>query len=231
MDKSQRAAGGHKPGIQNFGEFIAAKVAPNTQARNLMLGPGFYSLSVRGNVPFVLLKGASRQQKVFGFGETIAIQEGKTVTVWNASYHTGDIFINGGQDWPTIPARITVPVPLTFVPDGTDFIVSAPPVDTRRARSVWFMSDITTSPVSVIRRGKRIQGSHDTGNQGVSSQWVDATAVGFANANYIPMGFHADTTTRPMTNLDTVELVSMVVPAADVPDTAKVLAYYSIEYV
>lgn len=224
------ARGGFKPAIQNFSEFIAAKVKPGESAKGLNLGPGFYSLSVRGNVPFIKLKGSDRSQKTLGFGETVAVQEGKNVTVFNASYHTGDIVINGGQDWPTVPGRITVPVTLTFELEGTAYNISAPPVDARRARSVWFSSSIPATNVTVIRKGVRIIGSHDTGNQGVGSQWVDATPVVFANATYIPMGFRADTTTRPMTNLDTVELVSMVVPAADVPDTTAVLAYYTVEY-
>lgn len=225
------ARGGFKPAIQNFSEFVAAKVKPGEAAKGMNLGPGFYSLSVRGNVPFIKLKGSDRSQKTLGFGETVAVQEGKNVTVFNASYHTGDIIINGGQDWPTVPGRITVPVTLTFTPNGTTFVVSAPPVDARRARSVWFSSSIPTQNVQVIRKGVRIIGSHDTGNQGIGSQWVDAAAVGFANATYVPMGFRADTTTRPMANLDTVELVSMVVPAADVPDPTAVLAYYTLEYV
>jgi len=126
---------------------------------------------------------------------------------------------------------VTVPVPLTFVQEGTALLVSAPPVDARRARSVWFTTSIPATNVPTTRKGVRIVGSHDTGNQAVGSQWVDAAPVVFANATYIPMGFRADTTTRPMTNLDTVELVSMVVPAADVPDQNAVLAYYTIEYV
>lgn len=224
------ARGGFKPAIQNFSQWTASKVKPGEQANGLNLGPGFYSLSVLGNIPFVKFRGTDRSQKTFGFGETIAVQEGKNVTVFNASYHTGDIFINGGQDWPTVPGRVTVPVKLTFTLDGTSFIVSAPPVDTRRARSVWFMSTLASSNVPVVRTGKRIVGSHDTGNQGVGAQWTDAAPVVFANATYIPMGFRADTTTRPMTNLDTVELTSMVVPAGDVTDQNAVLAYYTLEY-
>jgi len=225
------ARGGFKPAIQNFSEFVASKVKPGETAKGMNLGPGFYSLSVRSNIPFIKLRGADRSQKTFSWGETIAVQEGKNVTVFNASYHTGDIFINGGQDWPTVPGRVTVPVPLTFVADGTSFIVSAPPVDARRARSVWLTTSLASTNVATTRKGVRVVGSHDTGNQGVGSQWVDAAPVVFANTTYIPMGFRADTTVRPMANLDTVELVSMVVPADDVPDTNAVLAYYTLEYV
>jgi len=231
MDKHAQRAGNFKPAIQNFGEFAAAKVRPGEQANGLNLGPGFYSLSTRGNVPFVQFRGADRQQKTFSWGEVIAVPEGKTVTVFNASYHTGDIFLNGGADWPTIPGRVTVPVQPTFETEGTNTIITVGPVDARRARSVWLMLSVTTNNVPGVRRGVRIKGSHDTGNQGTGSEWVDAAPVLFANGVYIPMGFRADTTVRPMTNLDTVELVSATVPSTDVPDQNAVLAYYTLEYV
>lgn len=220
--------GGFKPAIQNFSEFVAAKVEPGKQAKGLNLGPGYYTLSVRGNVPFVKLVGADRSQKTFSWGETIAIQEQKNVTVFNASYHTGDIIINGGQDWATVPGRVTVPVTPTFIDAGSNWNFAVPRVDTRRARTVWLMMGPgIVSPTTVNRKGVRIIGSHDTGNQAVGAQWTDSFS---ANGSYIPMGFLADNTVRPMSNLDTVEVTSMLVLKSEVPDPTKLLAYYTLEY-
>ena len=180
--------------------------------------------------PIRVYVGADRSQKTFSWGETIAIQEQKNVTVYNASYHTGDIVINGGQDWPTIPGRVTVPVTPKATDSGSNWNFSVPPVDARRARSVWLMMGPGISGlITVNRKGVRIIGSHDTNNQAVGSQWTDAFAAN--GGAYIPMGFLGDNTVRPMTNLDTVEVTSMLVPKEQVPDPTKLLAYYTLEYV
>lgn len=230
MDKSQRAAGGFKPAIQNFGQFIATKVKAQSRADNLQLGPGYYSLSVLGNVPFVQLVGAGRQQKIFSWGEVVAIPEGQQVTVFNASFHGGDIVINGGQDVPSVPRRITVPVTPTITSVGTSWQIDVPPVDTRRARQVYWMYQGATGNVNATRIGKRVKGSHDTFAGATKSQWTDVIAI--VNGAYIPMGFLAPgglLDPRPMTELDTVEL-SVTVAKATLADPTIFPMYYTVEY-
>lgn len=144
--------------------FSLGYVQPNGQSSQ-RLSPGFYSLSARSNVPFVRLIGKS-VDKTFTWGEIVEVPENELCGVTNASFHGGDIFINGGCDYDNKPARITVPVQFTNN-IGIGQWTPAYPADVRGARRAFVTFDATSDPVSsgVDISGRRIDGSHNTTNE------------------------------------------------------------------
>lgn len=137
------------------------------------LSPGRYSLSSLSNVPFVIFQGASGYAKKFSWGEIVEVPMGQMVTVQNASYHGGDIVINGGCDYFNRPARITVPVPMDLVTviDGGEpetFWQPRYPADVRLARRAYFIGNFAANaddPSFVTLVGKAFERSHNTGNE------------------------------------------------------------------
>lgn len=150
---------------------------------NQRLSTGVYSLSSRSNVPYVKLEGQN-MNKIFSWGEIVEVGPGQQVTVKNASYHAGDIIINGGCDYDNRPARITVPV--SWTNDATLFTPNYP-CDVRMARRAYMcISARTAAAASVLveRYGARLDGSHNTASQ------VNAPRVGtgYDEALIIPAG-------------------------------------------
>ena len=150
---------------QRFGfrsQVRAIKVEPR-KATKQNVPEGFWSLSSLSTVPYVRFTGPGGFQKEFSWGEIVEVPKGCEATLENASYHVGDIVLNGGRDYSTCPARITVPVFLRELflsgnipkltplppgfPDPSDFpIAIAPswPVDVRRARRAYLAIDWRT---------------------------------------------------------------------------------------
>lgn len=241
-------AGAFRPAIQNFGEFRATGIAPKSsagfkglssaaQSGTVQVAPGFYSLDVRSNVPFVILKGPARQQKSLSWGETVAIPEGMAATIFNDSYHPGDIIIVGGQDWPTVPKRITVPVQFTVIDlnQTTWSIVPQWPVDVRRARQAFLMWNVVnTAKVVFTVTGNRKEGSHLTPSQVSGAGYTDVISRAASSLNYIPLGY--GTIDTPLGNLlphallDTAIVGSFDVLKADVLIPSNVPMYYLLEY-
>ena len=167
---------------QNYGTVRAENVRPRQKAKvrpdgpNLMLSSGWWSLSTLSSVPYVKLLGPSGRQKEFSWNELVEVPEGESAQVFNASYHVGDIVLNGVQDFGAIPARITVPVALQDVATGAIItqtpavptnIVTAWRCDTRRARRAFLMLDIVANPgqpsaINFFVRGYANQRSHRT---------------------------------------------------------------------
>jgi hypothetical protein len=137
--------------------------APAQTRTKLQLGPGLYSLSSLATVPYVSFVGLGQHEKLFSWGELVEVPVGKMITVKNASYHQGDIFINAGQDYATLPSRVTVPVPVTDfgIDGGFHSFATLFPVDTRRARRAYFVTEITVNlgGSKYFRRGEARQHS------------------------------------------------------------------------
>lgn len=241
--RKREAEGGWRPAIQNFGVFFATGVAPQSDkglagaaTSSLQLSPGYYSLGVEGNVPFVILKGPSRMQKPLSWGETIAIPEGMQATLFNASYHPGDIVLKGGQDWPVGPRRITVPVDFDAVSGGVVWTITPKwPVDVRRARQAFLVWRVTVSaPVNVGISGDRVKGSHFT--QSPKPGYLETLVVPAGPFVYVPLGYGAapppiaTVGLLPHALLDTALVLPFAVLKADVPAPLGVPMYYVVEY-
>ena len=224
---------------QNYGTFRCGYVQAKSSS-GVQLGPGAYSLSTLSNVPYVSFRGAPRQEKTFSWGETIIVREGETVTVWNESYHPGDIVINGGQDYATIPRRITVPVYLNWTASGIGglpTLTPANPCDARRAKGVWIAlaaQVVTTSNGNLGKVGKPQERSHFTEVPVVIKNLIGAgyfsneiVAAGTA-LTMIPLGYQSNMgdDSSTMCLLDTAEFIF-----TNIADGAQLnMAYYVIEY-
>lgn len=246
-ERDRETEGGFKPGIQNFARYFATGVqsksdkgTAGTSTGSRQLAPGYYSLGVESNVPFVILKGPTRQQKSLSWGETIAIPEGFAATLFNDSYHPGDIVLKGGRDWPTVPRRITVPVPFDIVDNGTSWLITPQHgVDVRRARQAFLVWGITNSVnVVVTVTGERKEGSHLTqSTQGPTYTEQETQGVGMTSL-YIPLGYGAQPFpllqtalgVLPHALLDVATMGAFGVIKADVPVPENVPMYYVVEY-
>jgi len=209
---------------QHFGTIPITDLGPN-EISNQVITSGAYSLSTLSTCPYVRLIGSTGAQKLFSWNERVEIPNGETARVQNASCHRGDIFINGGYDYSTLPARVTIPVPLTFV-DAPDFVIITPEygVDTRRARRAFFtffQPDVTFPPPGglALVRGKVTNHSYNTGNEIplIPPPVGPEAGIGFACPAFIPsltvtpmipLGYGASFTdsTNPHTLLDCAEV-------------------------
>jgi len=207
-------------------------VDPN-RASSTQLGPGTYSLNKRSNVPFVGLRGSAGFQKTISWGEIAEVPAGQLISVVNASYHGGDIFVNKGPDMCNRPSRITVPVQFQNVAfeDGEGDNVSWSsvfPCDTRAAKRAYVNIDAVTiggnTPLTVFIRGRRLDGSMKTENSLAQFVAPWGPGVGFLSALVlpvasvllnIPLGLNAPLgdDTRPHTLLDAGD-VFVVIGAA-----------------
>lgn len=138
---------------QHYGTIPITDLGPGEVSKQVITS-GFYSLSTLSTCPYVRLIGSTGAQKLFSWNERVEIPEGETALVENASCHRGDIFINGGYDYSTLPARVTVPVPLLAESFGEGQIVFRPEygLDTRRARRAFiafFNNDPSLIPSSL----------------------------------------------------------------------------------
>jgi hypothetical protein len=242
--KKREADGAFKPAVKNFGYYFASGIQAQSdkpvtgQASSVvMLAPGWYSLGVEGNVPFVLLTGPTRLQKTLSWGETIAIPEGFAATLFNNSYHPGDIVLKGGQDWPTVPRRITVPVDFTATDQGTTWLINPQwPVDVRRARQAWLVWAVTiTAGVIVIVSGRRVKGSHVTKGPGQVSGYDTTVTMPAGSFAYLPLGDGQPpppslVNLLPHALLDTARPNAFSVLKADVAVPLAIPMYYVVEY-
>ena len=196
-------------------------VDPNHPSKT-QLGPGVYSISNRSNVPYVAFVGASGYRKVITWGETVEVPEDQLVTVYNSSYHGGDIFINKGADECNRPSRITVPVQFTTVnivitETTVPAFQCAWPCDTRGAKRAYLNIDAyvktAAGPLSVFVRGRRLDGSMKTANSLGQFEKPFGPGVGYLSGysfwpntvlSYIPLGQGAslDDDSRPHNLLD-----------------------------
>lgn len=205
---------------------ISVGYADPNQATSTQVGAGVYSLNKRSNVPFVQFIGSAGYRKTISWGEICEVPAKEVVTVWNASYHGGDIFINKGPDMCNRPSRISVPVPYQTAryldPDGIASYINVwrPifPCDTRAAKRAYLNIDAYVTPVPpsdfiAFVRGRRLNGSMQCANS--LSQFAPpyGPGVGFLNAlvypalqtlSYIPLGQGASPgdDTRPHNLLD-----------------------------
>jgi len=212
---------------QNTTVIPCGYVDPN-KLSNTQIGPGKYSLNKRSNVPFVGLIGSAGFRKVISWGEVAEVPAGQLVTVSNASYHGGDIFINKGPDMCNRPSRITVPVPFNLgtiqTPEGLETAWNSSfPCDTRAAKRAYLNVDArvnlvdpgggSAAPLTAFIRGRRLDGSMRTENSLVQFSAPFGPGVGFLSAvsipvstdmSYIPMGQGAifGDDTRPHNLLD-----------------------------
>lgn len=227
--------------------FALGFILPN-QVSSQRLSTGVYSLSSRSNIPYARLLGKGID-KVFSWGEIVEVPSGQICSVYNASYHAGDLFINGGCDTDNKPARITVPVPFddgaSRIIAGKQYFVPTYPADVRMARRAYLCIDakVKNLPVggttSILVIGIRIDGSHNTENE-IQATAVNETGSGYLNGivvpwatalNNVPLG-HCTTLgddTRPHTLLTTAEplIENTAVPNGG---TANLNAYYTMEY-
>jgi hypothetical protein len=132
------------PELQPYSTFSAYRVGPGPDAETpLKLSGGkrrafTYSLSTRSNIPFIQYRGSSAASKIFSWNEPIEVPAGEIVTVYNASYHGGNIIINSGLPEPfTVPPRITVPVPTLQPVAPLGPFATNWPIDTRRAKRAF----------------------------------------------------------------------------------------------
>lgn len=181
-------------------------VGPNLDSAT-KLGAGTYSLNKRSNVPFVSLVGSAGYKKTITWGELVDVPSGQLVTVHNASYHGGDVFISKGRDMCNRPSRITIPVPYKVFyrgtpsgdPPATNALFAAEyPCDTRAAKRAYLSIDANAiAQATAFIRGRRLDGSMNTTNSlGVYTPPF-GPGVGFMSGlefiagsqlSYIPLG-------------------------------------------
>ena len=219
--------------------FEIGYVAPNSSSQATLSGPGVFSLSSRSNVPFVALVGRSGFYKVFSWGEIVEIPHQEQCTVKNVSFHGGDIYINGGADYDTRPARISVPVPIIEQGEGAGLLYTGLfPADVRMARRAYMMVNAQTllvnTTVNIV--GKQFDGSHNTGNEIVSG--VGSPGSGYrelyelpssVEIGPIPLGKRASygDDSRPHALLTTAAVYFL---AIEVELSTDGNAYYTLEY-
>lgn len=240
---------------QRYGTLRAEKVPPRSKARDgrgnfLVLSAGFWSLSTLSSVPYVRVLGPSGTQKEFSWNEMIEVPSGETAQVMNASYHVGDIVLNGGQDFGALPSRITVPVSfatlatppviITEPPVGPTPLVTAWKADTRRCRRAFLMMEMNAIiDFDVTVRGFAEQRSHRTVN-GMTVTAGTPGGVGYqsivrlnaaTNGFLIPLGFNASVVgaTVPHVLLDAAEVRFSITEGVDANWTL-INAYYVLEY-
>lgn len=180
----------------NFGTYAFKNVPPD-EITSGRLSAGWYSLSSLSTVPYVSLIGQEGREKIFSWGELIQIPDGSMASVKNASFHTGDIIINGGQDYATLPHRVTVPVVVERTGGGEDPInIQAPFVDTRRARRAWFVMNVIDAGLTngnALVLGANITHSNPTNGfitfTGGSGFVSGHTLLAHGQYCYIPLGY------------------------------------------
>lgn len=238
---------------QHYGTIAVGGLNPQ-EVSDLVLTSGSYSLSTLSTVPYIQLLGPSGSQKLFSWNERIEIPNGETARIQNASCHKGDVFINGGLDYTTLPGRITVPVPFADIVDlgeGNSMMYPDYPVDTRRARRAFLTwwdpavvigtESLPTSTALVIIKGTVLNHSHSTVNGltgVVLPSPVGVGGIGYLSAlelaaltitPMIPLGYGAAFTdsTNPHTLLDcAIPYLFFDNQWTEVPQTA----YYVLEY-
>lgn len=233
---------------QHYGTIAITDLGPN-EISDQVITAGAYSLSTLSTCPYVILIGSTGAQKLFSWNERVEIPDGETARVQNASCHRGDIFINGGYDYSTLPARVTIPVPLTAV-DAPDFVIITPEygVDTRRARRAFFtffQPDITFPPPGglALVRGKVINHSYNTFSEIplVPPPFGPLSGLGFAYPSaippltitpMIPLGYGASYTdsTNPHTLLDCGEVTILGLDDHAAWLAFPLTAFYVLEY-
>lgn len=179
---------------QPYSTFQALNVQPDA-VTNLKLSGGrsmpyVYSLGISSTVPFVRLIGGASSQKLFSWNEPIIVPPGQFVTVANASYHPGDIYIQSGADPSAKAGRVTVPFTLREVTVGQDtYLEPTTVVDTRRARRAYVVGFSATNNDQAnypfiaigISRGR----SH-TVNPTYSTEGADADALYYFQTDIPP---------------------------------------------
>ena len=226
---------------RNFGTFFVGLVPARTRSK-YQVGPGHYSLSTLSTVPYVTLSGAQGREKTFSWREVVHIPEGQSAWVENASWHDGDIILNGGRDYGAYPFRVTVPVRIreTFDPEtGWRTFEPAYPCDTRQARTANLAVNIRTAnamgaTISWVLTGsiaERTGHSHNTGSLNERPEYRQVfetppnTSVGL-----IPLGYAAGLAApdQPMALLDRVTF-RVTIGFATV-DSIDPNFYYVLEY-
>jgi len=226
-----------RPTVANFGTYAFKNVGADALTTG-RLSAGWYSLSSLSTVPYVSLVGQEGRGKIFSWGEIIQIPEGSIATVKNSSFHAGDIFINGGKDYATLPRRVTVPVPLTIAGGPGEQLpwnIQTPFVDTRRCRAAWLVVNILT--VTGGNGNALVLGSNEThsnptggfvtftGGQGFSAGHALLAGTTY---HYLPLGFGSSIDQHePMALLDKGRVV-ITLPEDSV--FTQNLAYYVLEY-
>lgn len=229
---------------QHYGTIAITDIGPFEESDQVITA-GSYCLSTLSTVPYVTFIGPSGSQKLFSWNELVVIPEGETARVKNSSCHRGDIFINGGYDYNTLPGRVTVPVPVVITGGGEAPFIMTPTfgVDTRRARRAFFtfVNTINFDPgldATAIITGKILNHSYNTFNE-ISLLIPPTSGIGFACAAVIPaltaypmipLGYGAAATdsTNPHTLLDCGEIYFI----STNPDWSALqpTAFYVLEY-
>lgn len=125
---------------QKYNTFNVGRVGRETLSNYQLSGhqPNgtWYSLSTLSTVPYVQLVGAQGFEKIFSWGEPTWLPPGANAKVGNASYHDGDIFINGGKDY-QVPPRVTFPIQNESA--LAEVFTYTQGIDVRRCTRAWFV--------------------------------------------------------------------------------------------
>jgi len=194
------------------------------------LNAGYYSLSSMSNVPYVSIVGSGGNEKTFSWGEIIYVAPGENARVKNASYHPGEITLNGGKDFCTMPGRITIPVSLTITNVPTFTFKTAFPLDTRRAKRAWlYLNTVADVGCSCSKIGKAVRRAHNTTNTvspGPGYTFVESIVAG-SQVLQIALGASSTGTGNDaMALLDTAELTMQNLTV----DPRLASSYYVLEY-
>lgn len=158
-----------------------------SQPSNQRLSPGVYSLSARSNIPFARLVGKG-VDKTFTWGETVEVPAGQLCSIYNASFHAGDLFINSGCDLDNKPSRITVPVPYTLPAPGTYWKPDYPG-DVRTAKRAYLCMYAKSVPAPNTASTHKLiglmqDGSHNT--QDIINFFAVDVGTGYYDEFFIP---------------------------------------------
>lgn len=190
---------------QPYSSFQALNVQPEA-VTNLKLSGGqtipyVYSLGVNSTVPYIKLIGGMNSQKLFSWNEQIVVHPGQFVTVANASYHPGDIFIQAGSDPSAKAGRVTIPFTLNevSVPGEDNYVEPSFVVDTRRARRAYVVgfsatfNDLPNYPfiaIGVSRdRSHVVNPTYSTEGAGADALYYNQIDVApFTEPGILPLG-------------------------------------------
>ena len=184
---------------QPFGTFNVMNVQPGPTNLKLSGGetiPYIYQLAINSTVPFIQLIGSGGMQKLLSWNEKILVPPGEMVTVKNASFHPGDIWISSGWDPGVRPSRVTVPVGLEVI--AGDRFRPKFKLDTRRARRAFIVGlangdepyKVTVKGVARLRSHAIVGAFADTATP--VPQYTDTFAIpAFTDPGLIALGEQA----------------------------------------
>ena len=131
-------------GLRNLG-----RVAPNRTPENAPpMPPGVWCLHTNSTVPFVSFQGGD-EGRVVTWGEAFELDE--SVSIRNASYHAGSIWLAPATNGVAAPRPHSIVVPVSVAVSSSDPLVRiTSPVDVRRVVRAYLVQPASTFAAATV---------------------------------------------------------------------------------